>query len=108
MFRSAGRYNGLNASCERIGPGKMDMHGGRKVSGKGEDEAGRKAQDINRELRKLKERCASEGLGEEETLGRLLAHAEGELRAVPGLSASHRFSWVSGEVERRMLPREEV
>ncbi len=84
------------------------MHGVKNGGGKGGDSPDQRVESINRELRKMKERCASDGLGPEETLGRLLAHAEGELRAVPGLSASHRFSWVSGEVERRMLPREEV
>ncbi len=81
------------------------MHGVKREGG-GSMEG--RVRRINNELRRLKDRCESEGLGQEETLERLVAHAEGKLRAAPALSGSHRFSWVSGEVEKRMLPREEV
>ncbi len=84
------------------------MHGVRKAGNEGSAERERAAKRINRELRKLKERCEGDGLCAEETLGKMLAHAETELRAVPGLAESHRFSWVSGEIEKRMLPREEA
>ncbi len=82
------------------------MHGVRREDRT--EAAETRVKTINRELRRLKAKLEREGLGEEEKLGRLLTHAEGKLRAVPGLSDSHRFSWVSGEVEKRLLSREEV
>ncbi len=84
------------------------MHGVRKAGGEGGEAKKKAVERINAELRKLKERCEGEGLGPEETLGRMLSQAEIELKAVPGLSETHRFSWVSREVEKRMLPREDV
>jgi hypothetical protein len=61
---------------------------------------------INEELTRLKARFESEGVGEDEKLERLIAHAEEMLRADPPLAKNHRFSWVSGMIEERQLPRE--
>jgi hypothetical protein len=86
------------------------MNGGKGLR---EKEPARAAGDervaaLNRELGRLKARFEREGLGPEEALGRLMEHAEAGLKEHPGLSREHRFSWISLQVERRHLPREEV
>lgn len=60
--------------------------------------------EINRELARLKDKCESEGLAPEEAMGRLIAHAAEKLGESPELVRTHRFSWISGQIELRLTP----
>ncbi|HSB46642.1 MAG TPA: hypothetical protein VLD37_01410 [Candidatus Bilamarchaeum sp.] len=63
---------------------------------------------INAALRTMRAAFEKKKADPDDVLVELTKFAEGELAKDPKLSASHRFSYVKGQVERRLLTREDA